>query len=64
MSDSRSAGQDRGFWETYLPKRRVIAENTWTKFKPLTCDICNKIARWSHPRGGYRCNTCPRPKRK
>jgi hypothetical protein len=28
---------------------------------PLRCDICNKLAVWSHPMGGLRCKTCPRP---
>lgn len=25
------------------------------------CDICNRVAAWQHPAGGYRCTTCPRP---
>ena len=34
----------------------------WTSFEPLTCDLCSKIARFSHPDGSIRCANCPRPR--
>lgn len=37
----------------------------WRKIErhPLLCDICRRIATWSHPAGGLRCDNCPRPNR-
>ena len=29
--------------------------------KPPVCDLCRRVAKWSHPAGGLRCNHCPRP---
>lgn len=35
----------------------------WIRLVPSpTCDLCPKLAKWKHPEGGLRCNTCPRPK--
>lgn len=33
----------------------------WVRYEPERCELCSKIACWSHPTNGLRCNTCPRP---
>ena len=36
----------------------------WSEIKPPEpplCDLCGRLALWSHPAGGLRCGTCPRP---
>jgi len=33
----------------------------WERFSPVACDLCDSIAVWRHPDGGYRCRKCPRP---
>lgn len=27
----------------------------------VPCDLCNRVAVWRHPAGGFRCLHCPRP---
>ena len=36
----------------------------WMELWVQKCDLCNRIARWFHPAGGFRCNKCPRPNAK
>jgi hypothetical protein len=33
----------------------------WSPIQPQECDLCERLAAWSHPAGGFRCNRCPRP---
>jgi len=40
---------------------RVTKPSGWTRFEPVRCDLCRRIAVWAHSAGGKRCNVCPRP---
>jgi hypothetical protein len=31
------------------------------RVQPRRCDLCDRVAVWMHPAGGYRCDRCPRP---
>lgn len=35
----------------------------WKKIErhPIRCDLCDRAATYAHPRGGLRCDTCPKP---
>jgi hypothetical protein len=39
------------------------AAGGWCKIvrHPLRCDLCQKVAIYAHPKGGLRCEGCPRP---
>lgn len=38
--------------------------STWERIEIVRCDLCDQAACWRHPRGGLRCDTCPRPEEK
>jgi hypothetical protein len=35
----------------------------WYLIDFMHCDICDALAVWKHPDGGYRCERCPRPEK-
>lgn len=35
----------------------------WVTFRQQLCDLCPKVARFTHPAGGFRCSKCPKPRR-
>jgi hypothetical protein len=52
--------KERGFDRQVIG--RQLPPDLWTKIEPDRCDLCSEVARWKHPKGGRRCNKCPRPK--
>ena len=33
----------------------------WEKIELHKCDLCDRVAKFSHPKGGLRCDKCPKP---
>lgn len=33
----------------------------WEPIEIVTCDLCNRAARFRHTLGGVRCDKCPKP---
>lgn len=33
----------------------------WQAMDIRKCDMCPRTAIWKHPKGGFRCENCPRP---
>lgn len=35
--------------------------DSWVRLEIQKCDLCERIAIWMHPAGGFRCSVCPKP---
>jgi hypothetical protein len=44
-----------------MPRNVRAKRAGWLRVQPRRCDLCDRVAVWMHPAGGYRCNRCPRP---
>lgn len=54
-------------WTSSVQPRRLekrdddLFATGWAQIVYPSCDICGANAKWRHPKGGLRCNVCPRP---
>ena len=47
--------------ESDLSMAKTKDPNGWFLRERARCDLCHRVAVWEHPKGGLRCDKCPRP---
>lgn len=63
-TDRKGAERFAKKWGIKMPSTEKRDTTGWTPILPVTmpcCDICDRMADWQHPAGGFRCSRCPRP---